>query len=71
MTKDFENGFNCGVIWCVARLTHMSDQQTMAKELCKNAGISIRQLRKADVADRRSNRSCDKGIKYMNPQNKE
>jgi len=69
MTQDFQNGFTCGVIWAVARLTDMRGDMrggpATAKELCKKAGISIQQLRKADVADRRSHRRCDKEVRSI------
>lgn len=51
MTSEWEIGFQAGVIWAAAHIAGDVDQPGIAAELCKQAGITLRELKKCDVSD--------------------
>lgn len=52
MTSEFETGFQSGVLWAAAYVAGgLVDQPGIASELCNEAGITLRELKKCDCAD--------------------
>lgn len=52
MSEQWELGFQCGVLYAAAHIAGAFDEPTMAADLCRHAGITIRELRRCDDADR-------------------
>lgn len=52
MTREWSEGFQAGVLWSACFLAGNPDQPTLAAEVCRAGGVSLRDLRAADLADR-------------------
>lgn len=51
MTNEWETGFSAGVLWAAAQLAGRWDQPTMAADICREGGVTVRELQRCDIAD--------------------